>query len=158
MTLRHHTAALLAISAAAGLMALPAVAGRDTTPFKGQASGQATQITANVSTATLSGTGEASHLGRYTVTGTLSVDYSTLQATGTTTFTAANGDTLNADITGTAAKVSDSPTDHAYKVSGTLTITGGTGRFAGQTGAATFSGLSPQGGKFNITFKGALNK
>lgn len=158
MTVRHHARTAFAIAAFAGVIALPAVAGRDTVPFKGSASGQAAQSAANVSTATLTGTGEASHLGRYTIAGTLTVDYSTLQATGQTTFTAANGDTLTANITGTAVKASSSATDHAYKVSGTLTVTGGTGRFAGRTGTATFRGLSPQGGQFTITFDGALNK
>jgi len=113
MTFRQHTTLFLAMTVVAGALALPASAGRDSVPFKGQASGQATGA-ANTSTATLTGTGEASHLGRYTIRGSLTVNYATLQATGTTTFTAANGDTLTANLTGTAIKASSSPTDHAY--------------------------------------------
>jgi hypothetical protein len=79
-----------------------------------------------------SGSGKATHLGRFTMTYELEVDLLTSQTFGSSVFTAANGDSLATDITGLGT-----PTANADVVSveEAHTITGGTGRFAGATGS-----------------------
>ena len=78
-----------------------------------------------------SGSGRATHLGRFTVTYEVEVDLLTHETFGSSLFTAANGDSLATDITGLGA-----PTENPDVVSvvEVHTITGGTGRFAGATG------------------------
>ncbi len=81
-----------------------------------------------------SGTGNATHLGRFTLTYKLEVDLLTLpfETKGTSVFTAANGDSLFTDIIGRGT-----PTENpnVLSVEEVHTITGGTGRFAGATGS-----------------------
>jgi hypothetical protein len=76
--------------------------------------------------------GNATHLGRFTMDYSHRVNLLTLSGIGTATFTAANGDTLTTTVEGTATPTS-SPT--AFTVVETHTITGGTGRFAGTGGS-----------------------
>ena len=78
-----------------------------------------------------SGSGRATHLGRFTVTYEVVVDFLTHETFGSYLFTAANGDSLATDITGLGT-----PTENPDVVSvvEVHTITGGTGRFAGATG------------------------
>src|SRR5262245_52893345 len=81
---------------------------------------------------TATGTGQATHLGRFTRTETLNLDPTNGTFTGTLTFTAANGDLLNADFTGQFT----SPTGSSAE--GTYEFKGGTGRFQNASGSATF--------------------
>jgi hypothetical protein len=78
-----------------------------------------------------SGSGRATHLGRFTVTYEVVVDLLAHETFGSSTFTAANGDTLSTDLTGVGA-----PTENpdVHTVVEVHTITGGTGRFAGAAG------------------------
>ena len=78
-----------------------------------------------------SGSGRATHLGRFTVTYELEVDLIAHETFGSSLFTAANGDSLATDITGLGT-----PTENPDVVSvvEVHTITGGTGRFADATG------------------------
>jgi hypothetical protein len=98
-------------------------------PFKGTFEGLETVGTVP-SQHHIDATGNASHLGRFTVTADFTVSGST--ASGTTTWTAANGD-----------EFSTSFTSHGVVVPPTLTateahtITGGTGRFANASGTFT---------------------
>jgi hypothetical protein len=82
----------------------------------------------------LSGTGQATHLGRFTLTFQAQVDPQTLIGVGTMRFVAANGDTILATFIGQATPTSD-PT--VLSLVESATITGGTGRFAGATGSFT---------------------
>ena len=79
-----------------------------------------------------SGSGNATHLGRFTLTYELEVDLLTLpfETFGSSVFIAANGDSLATDITGLGT-----PTENLVSVVEVHTITGGTGRFAGATGS-----------------------
>ena len=77
-------------------------------------------------------TGNATHLGRFTMDYSHRVNLLTSQGIGAATFTAANGDTLTTTVEGTATPAS-SPT--AFTVVETHTITGGTGRFADARGS-----------------------
>lgn len=79
-------------------------------------------------------TGNATHLGRFTVEAPHRVNLvnlATFTSTGTFEFTAANGDKLTADFTGTAT----AETPSVVSIAETANITGGTGRFAGATGS-----------------------
>jgi len=80
------------------------------------------------------GTGHASHLGRYTLAAGEHIDLATGAITrGFYTLTAANGDTISGIYTGRAL-----PGLTGYLVSGT--VSGGTGRFAGATGFLVWRG------------------
>ena len=78
------------------------------------------------------GSGEASHLGRFTLTYELEVDLLTLpfETSGSAVFTAANGDSLFTDIVGLGT-----PDGDFVSVVEAHTITGGTGRFEGASGS-----------------------
>ena len=80
----------------------------------------------------LEGRGTASHLGRFTVVADFTLNLATFTASGSVTFTAANGDVLTGTVTGRAMVGGGIAT-----VTETVTITGGTGRFAGATGTLT---------------------
>jgi hypothetical protein len=60
------------------------------------------------------------------------VNEATLTAVGTYLITAANGDTITADLAGTALMVAP---PNVVAITETATVTGGTGRFAGATGS-----------------------
>ena len=78
-----------------------------------------------------SGSGNATHLGHYTVTYEFEVDIPTLTGIGTFHFIAANGDSLFTEVTGQAF-----PTEDPDVLFGVVmhTIVSGTGRFDGATG------------------------
>jgi len=78
--------------------------------------------------------GNATHLGRYTMTSEFQVNLLTLTGSGFADFIAANGDSLFTEVAGQA-----SPTENldVLSIVETYTITGGTGRFAGATGSFT---------------------
>ena len=78
----------------------------------------------------LRGSGEATHLGSFTVEAQWSVNVIMGTGVGTFTLTAANGATLAGTATGTSVTV-----DGLAYITETCVITGGTGRFAGATGA-----------------------
>lgn len=77
----------------------------------------------------LEGTGNATHLGRFTITSDFTVNATTVTAAGTAIWTAANGDQIFTDATGQG--VVSFPT---LTTDETHTITGGTGRFEGASG------------------------
>jgi hypothetical protein len=81
----------------------------------------------------LEATGNATHLGRFTLDFPHRVNLAAVPITGvgTAQLTGANGDTLISDSTGVATPLA---TPGAYTIVETHTIIGGTGRFAGATG------------------------
>jgi hypothetical protein len=81
-------------------------------------------------TVEISASGNATHLGRFTVQIPHVVDFATATGVGTFTFTAANGDLLTATFTGQA-----DTSQPIFSIEEHATITGGTGRFAGATGS-----------------------
>ncbi len=82
--------------------------------------------------------GNATHLGRYTMTSEFEVNLLTLAGSGFADFIAANGDSLFTEFTG-EAEPTDNP-DVLFIVE-THTITGGTGRLTGATGSFTVERL-----------------
>jgi hypothetical protein len=123
-------------------------------PVKGNLEGSQTSTPLQPPLAFVDGsaTGNATHLGRFTVEFPHTVNFATRTGTGTFTFTAANGDTLTADFTGQAQPGPIvSIVEHA-------TITGGTGRFAGATGTFTVQRLfDPARGTTTGWFEGTIS-
>ena len=103
------------------------------TPFKGTIQAAETNV---VQFPTLyvdaTGSGNATHLGRYTVSYQAVVYIPTLAGVDAAHFIAANGDSIFAEGLGQA---SDSGIPNVFKIVEKYTITGGTGRFDGATGS-----------------------
>jgi hypothetical protein len=78
-----------------------------------------------------SGSGNATHLGRFTLTYELEVNLITHETSGSSVFTAANGDSLSTEIEGLGTPTENPDVASVVEVH---TIAGGTGRFAGATG------------------------
>ena len=126
-------------------------------PFALSGAGVATLITddaGNLIGATPTGSGTATHLGRWTVAG--NVNYTpdnngVLRSNGVATITAANGDTLQVQIDGILDPV-------AAVDQGVFRMVGGTGRFAGATGEAKFVvSINPLTGGFELTVVGKID-
>ena len=115
---------------------LAAASARKPLPFKGSIEALETyQINGPTMFVTASGSGQATHLVRYTVTYEVQVDLPTGTGTGLSSqYVSANGDSLFAEGSGQAT-----PTDNpsVFTVVETYTITGGTGRLEGATGNFT---------------------
>jgi hypothetical protein len=96
-------------------------------PFKGNL--QATEVVAGA-VHHLVGTGNGTHLGRFTYAADITVDEQTGEGVGTVIWTAANGDQIFAATQGEIV-LFDFPT---LTLRETQVITGGTGRFSGASG------------------------
>ena len=105
-------------------------------PFKGRWEGALTARTVTPPFLNISfeGTGNATHLGRFTVEIRLALNTTNRFLTGTYEFTAANGDTLTADFAGESPLTLPGVPQLSVE---TATITGGTGRFASASGNFT---------------------
>jgi hypothetical protein len=132
----------------------------DQVPFKGTWSGRTVSaaplpddpfVIAVVST----GTGKATHLGRYSMTSPHFSHFLTGLAEGEQLFTAANGDRLTASFSGYFT-----PNPAGFLTADLeATITGGTGRFAGATGSYTFSiAFDPATFESVATIDGTISK
>ena len=128
-----RTARIAAAALAAFSLAGPVSAGSEV-PFKGSLSGSATitPLGGPMVAVEIEATGTATYLGRFTLEAPHIVNQATLTAVGTYVLTAANGDTLTADLAGTARMVEP---PNVIAITETATVTGGTGRFAGATGS-----------------------
>jgi hypothetical protein len=89
----------------------------------------------------LEGGGTATHVGRYTIVNSHCVDpVSGALTDGRFSKTAANGDQLFGTYAGNSSVIQAPAPIGIFAVHGTLTYTGGTGRFAGVTGSAILEG------------------
>ena len=131
-SIRHSSATRFALAVLTVLgLASQSVAGKQV-PFKGSLDGVVTTTgTPPIVSVNVDATGNATHLGHFTLAIPHEVNRTTSTATGSYHFTAANGDTLSADFTGQATPTT---TPGVLSIVETATITGGTGRFAGATG------------------------
>jgi hypothetical protein len=87
------------------------------------------------------GGGTATHVGNYTIVNSHCLDPRTGALTGGTFVkTAANGDQLFGTYLGTASVIQPPTPIGIFGISGTVTFTGGTGRFAGATGTTSMEG------------------
>jgi hypothetical protein len=84
----------------------------------------------------ITGTCQFSHLGRTTMQLRQHVNLSTAAATGTVTFTAANGDMLT--VAQSSVSTDIGPMSKSF--TGTAVITGGSGRFANASGSLSLNG------------------
>ena len=126
-------------------------------PFALSGTGVATLITdgaGHVIGATPTGSGTATHLGQWTVTGNVSYtpdSNGVLHSSGSATLNTANGDKLQIQIEGILDPV-------AGVDQGVFHIVGGTGRFEGATGDANFVvTLNPVNSGFELTVLGKIN-
>ena len=124
-------ALLLSILLASAIFAAPASASEQV-PLKGTLQAVETSV---LQFPTLlvdsSGSGNATHLGRYTVSYEATANLLTGYGTGSAQFVAANGDILFAQGWGQATLTAP----NVYMIHEEYTITGGTGRFAGASGS-----------------------
>ena len=131
---RYSSAAGLALAVVVALgLAGPAAAG-EPVPFKGSLEGDVTvsPLTPPFVQVDVDATGNATQLGEFALAIPHKVNRADRTAVGTYEFTAANGDMLFADFTGTATPTA---IPGVLYIEETATITGGTGRFAGATGS-----------------------
>ena len=125
-------------------------------PFALNGVGVATLITdesGNLTGAIATGSGTATHLGQWTVAGTVKYtsDNGVLRSSGDATLTAANGDKLQLQIDGILDPI-------AGVDQGIFHIVGGTGRFDGANGDANFVvTINPLTGGFELTVVGKIN-
>ena len=130
---RFCSTASLALAIMAVLGPAGSVAAGENLPFHGRLQGDVTRtIVPPLVVVDVEATGNATHLGRFTLDVPHAVDPATRIAVGTYQFTAANGDTIYAEFTGLATPTE---TPGVLYIEETATITGGTGRFAGATGS-----------------------
>jgi hypothetical protein len=155
MKIRHSQLIGLFAAFALSLAIVSASATAAETPFKGTVNSvETSQISFPNASIDRQGTGTATHLGKFTEHVTLQVNLLTESGTGTATFTAANGDTLTATVTGQATMTSPGVISQVE----VYTITGGTGRFAGATGTFTLEGtVDLATGVGSGTFSGAID-
>ena len=87
------------------------------------------------------GGGTATHTGKYTIVNSHCLNPATGALTnGTFVKTAANGDQLFGTYAGSASVIQPPSPIGVFRITGTTTFTGGTGRFTGATGTTTMSG------------------
>jgi hypothetical protein len=131
MKQRLYWFSVLATLLTALTLSAPAMAAGKQVPFKGRSSGVVTTAgfdpVAGVAYTRVEGEGQATHLGRFTVTADVAVAVATGIPQGTWTLTAANGDMLFLAMGGHG--IDDT---HGF---GFFTVVGGTGRFEGATGS-----------------------
>jgi hypothetical protein len=154
MKIRHPLLVGLVVAVAVSLASV-AVAVAAETPFKGTLNAvETSHLVFPIASVDREGTGTATYLGKYTEHVTLQVNVLTMSSTGAATFTAANGDTLTASVTGQSTPTSPG----VLSIVEVYTITGGTGRFAGATGTFTLeSTLNLATGVSSGTFSGAID-
>lgn len=124
-----------------GVLVLAALAapvrGAELVPFRGTWAGStvsATPVGENVVFVVSTGTGVATHLGKFEMTSPHLTYLNTFMVEGAQNFTAANGDTLTATFAGQLLPNADGSLEGTL----TATITGGTGRFEGASGSYDF--------------------
>jgi len=155
--LSFATRIALAVVAALGL-AGPVAAGEQV-PFQGRLEGDVTHtpLTPPFDSVYVDATGNATHLGQFTLDIPHVVNRTDRTAVGSYEFTAANGDTVYAEFTGLATPTMIDGVFYLYIVE-IATIEGGTGRFAGATGAFICERLyDPAAGTTTGYFEGTIS-
>lgn len=168
----------LALTGAASALLLGTLSGTvfasTSLPFTSMGTGVETSLSALGCQFTLAGctvqstgTANSSHLGAGPYTSTLTVDWAAATsngdggycapASGPSTITAANGDTLSLQNSGTVCEVGATGSNVPHTFTGTFTITGGTGRFANATGSGTTTGGDDGSGNSNYSASGTIS-
>lgn len=120
-------------------LAVPAAAPHEV-PFKGALQGTDFDIAFTDTTVTVLtvGTGIGTHVGQFSFTQTVTVDFVTGTSTGSAHLIAANGDSIFTTIAGSGDMIEPD----LFSIEDVHTITGGTGRFAGGQGSFTVTRLA----------------
>jgi hypothetical protein len=130
-------APLLVVALAGTTLAAPAKAEKKELPFKGTLQSVETYVvTPPIMAVTANGSGNATHLGAYTISYEVEVNLETLAGVGSAQLVAGNGDVLYANLLGQATPTG---TTDVFNVVEEFTITGGTGRFANASGNFTLN-------------------
>ena len=99
------------------------------------------------------GSGQATHLGRYSEAGRVAFtptgNPAVLHVEGSIVYTAANGDELHATVSGELNGATGA-------ISATVTYSGGTGRFANATGSGALSGQLDAQGVISVSVDGSV--
>src|SRR3954447_26532309 len=163
--MKQHSYRFKLLAAALAVFTLigTATAGKPLVPFRAQSTGTVTTLGFDPELGIIStraeGRGEATHLGRITVTGDVAVYVLTPTgiAIGNWTYETANGDKMFAHMVGSGGA------DPLHGI-GTFTITGGTGRFRGASGTyqqiITFEavpGSAPVVGYSDVLYNGTIS-
>jgi hypothetical protein len=144
----HMTAMFLTV-----VLAGPAAA-KNQVPFHGSLQGvESGEVQGTTLVVEGSGTGIATHLGRFTVTWDVTVNLLNGSGSGSFHFIAANGDSLFTEGVG-QAEPTDTP--GVILIVEINTIAGGTGRFEGATGSFTLKRLLDPTGFTAGSFKGSI--
>ena len=154
--MRYHHSAVRRALAVFALLGLASPAAADEVPFKGEIQAvESTDLQFPELFVDASGSGNATQLGRFTVTYELEVDLLSGAASGSAHFIAANGDSLFTEVSGQG-----SPTENAEvsSIVETYTITDGTGRFAGASGSFVLKRLLNMAtGNTSGSFEGTIS-
>ncbi len=125
------------------------------------------QFTAEGCSMSLVGTAETSRLGMSQLNSSLTINWAQATsngeggycapATGTATLTAANRKgTVNLNVNGTVCEVGATAVNAAHTLTGTYTVTGGTGKFTSATGTGTLTGSDNGTGSASILLNGTI--
>lgn len=153
----------LVVGVAIWLTLIGVACAADSVPFKGEVAGEAVSTAATPPPLVLvdfSGTGNASHLGKFTANAEYflnpTVFPTKLTVTdGVFTFIAANGDSIHGVFNGQGQFTGD---PNVITLDATATITGGTGRFAGATGSfRSFSIVDLLASRIRTVFDGVVS-
>ena len=108
---------------------------RGQVPFKGTLEGDDVDsgFTPTTVDVTTTGTGNSTHLGRFSFIQKVTVTFATSTATGAAHFTAANGDRIDTTIAASGKPMANGE----LSITDVHTIIGGTGRFMGAQGSFT---------------------
>lgn len=155
---RHYVAvALMLMPCVVAGFSGTALAG-DQVPFRGRLEGSYTiTVIPPIGTIVGSGIGMGTHLGRFTYEFPHTVNFGSLPpfiGTGTSSFTAANGDKIHATVTGQGRPIAPG----FILVVETCVITGGTGRFTNASGTFTVKRLVDQlNGRTSGSYEGTIS-
>lgn len=173
----YRLLSVVALTAGLALTAVPALVSADKggadRPFSASGSGVTTnpgtpgcQFTAAGCTTTSAGTLQGSHIGRSTFTSTSTILWASATSNGqggfcapassSTLITAANGDQISLQGSGTVCEVGKTGVNVPHTFDGTFAVTGGTGRFANASGKGTFA-VSEDAGAFTVQYGGSLS-
>jgi hypothetical protein len=132
---RHNIYLPMAAMILTAALAVPAAAQQQQVPFKGTFQGSDTTSPGPSPTTGFlrtTATGNGTHLGQFSFTQDLTLNFANFTDTGSAQWTAANGDIIYTTVVGSAI-----PGDVVFTVTEIHTITGGTGRFSGAQGSFT---------------------
>jgi hypothetical protein len=122
-------------------LAAPAAA-QQQVPFKGAMQGNDVDTpgpSPSTVVVTTTGTGVGTQLGQFTFTQQSTVNLAAFTSAGSAHWVAANGDTIDTTLTGSAELTA---TPGVLSITEVHTVTGGTGRFAGAQGSFTVERLA----------------